>query len=30
MIGCNTKLVDFNVQSISEGLDAIGTGDDTD
>ena len=25
VIGCNAKLVDFNVQSISEGLDAIGT-----
>ena len=25
VVGCHTKLVDFNVQSISEGLDAIGT-----
>lgn len=25
VIGCSAKLVDFNVQSISEGLDAIGT-----
>ena len=25
VIGCSTKLVDFNVQSVSEGLDAIGT-----
>ena len=25
VIGCTTKLVDFNVQSISEGLDSIGT-----
>ncbi len=25
VIGCSTKLVDFNVQSVSEGLDSIGT-----
>ena len=25
VIGCTAKLVDFNVQSVSEGLDAIGT-----
>jgi 2-isopropylmalate synthase len=25
VIGCNCKLVDFNVQSVSEGLDSIGT-----
>ena len=25
VIGCSTKLLDFNVQSVSEGLDAIGT-----
>ena len=25
VIGCSAKLVDFNVQSVSEGLDAIGT-----
>ena len=25
VIGCSTKLLDFNVQSISEGLDSIGT-----
>ena len=25
VIGCSSKLVDFNVQSVSEGLDAIGT-----
>ncbi len=25
VIGCTTKLVDFNVQSVSEGLDSIGT-----